>query len=95
MQSHHSKLFMAFLKEKKVRYEFVPPYSSSLNPQEHLWASMKMAWKRKLAKETLVYDRDRFMAPDILEICRNLTVTPRLMAHQLKLFDQVKKGKLA
>ena len=42
---------------------------------------MKTMWRKKLAQETLVYDRDQYLASDILTICDNLVVTPKLLAH--------------
>ena len=78
---HHAKLVIAWLKEHKITVEFLPPYSSALSCIEHSWSQMKHKWKKELASHKVVYDRDRYLAGDILEICRNLTVTPKLLAH--------------
>ena len=85
-----------FLREQRIIVEFLPSYSSALNGIEHCWAALKSAWMKLLATYTTNYDRDAHIERDILRLCSELNVTPRLLAHQRELFRKVKEeNKLA
>ena len=88
---HHAKRLQAFFREHKVSVEFTPPYSSSLNCVEHMWAALKRKWRKLLASFSTKYDRDQFIERDILKLCGELTVTNDMLAHQLELFRRVKE----
>ena len=59
-----------------------------------MWAALKRSWRKLLASTTTKYDRDLNIEPDILRLCNELTVTPKLLAHTEGLFRKVKDGVL-
>lgn len=42
MKSHHAKAVKNLLDSSGVRYIYLPPYSSDLNPIEKLWSKVKV-----------------------------------------------------
>jgi hypothetical protein len=62
-----------------------------LNGIEHCWAALKTAFRKLLASHTGKYNRDLNIERDVLRLCGELTVTPKLLAHQLELFKKVKE----
>ena len=52
MKSHHAKAVKDLLDSFGVRYIYLPPYSSDLNPIEKLWSKVK-AFLRKFKARTL------------------------------------------
>lgn len=47
-RAHHSKVVVKWLQEKQYVMAFLPPYSSELNPIEHIWSVMKNEWGKVL-----------------------------------------------
>ena len=61
-----------------------------------MWSSLKTKWKQHLVAMTTKYDRDKYISRDILQLCGQLRVTEKLLAHQLELFRRVtEEGYLA
>ena len=54
--SHKSQSTRAFLEEHGLNILFLPPYSSILNPVEHMWSAVKSLWKRMISKVKADYD---------------------------------------
>jgi hypothetical protein len=47
-QSHKGKIVRKFIEDHGFIIEFLPPYSSHLNPIELVWALFKRLWRREL-----------------------------------------------
>lgn len=47
LQVHHSKAVDQLIKERdRIEIQFLPPYSSTLNPIERYWNIVKIAWRQ-------------------------------------------------
>ena len=46
--SHHSNLVRDYLRATGVEALFLPAYSSTLNPAEHIWSAYKARWSKHL-----------------------------------------------
>ena len=49
--SHKSQSTREFLEAHKIRFLFLPPYSSPLNPIEHVWSAFKTLWRKRIARQ--------------------------------------------
>ena len=94
LNSHKNPQFKEYVRSKGVLLEYSPRYSSSLNAIEHAWSSLKTAWRRFLVRQTTTYNRSN-LERDITKMCYDLNITPALLAHQQRLFDDVLLGKIA
>lgn len=57
--SHHSKRVKAYCLQVGLELVFLPPYSSTLNPVERLWAMVKHRWKKQMARLKCKYDHEK------------------------------------
>ena len=48
--SHNFESTKRFLEEHEINILFLPPYSSPLNPIEHVWAAFKTLWRKRMAR---------------------------------------------
>ena len=50
LSAHHSKKTKEFLNQNKVDILYMSPYSSPLNPIEHLWSAFKTKWRKHMSR---------------------------------------------
>lgn len=50
MKTHHAKAVKVLLKQRNVRYLYLPPYSPDLNPIEKLWSKVKASLRKSKAR---------------------------------------------
>ena len=49
--SHKSQSTRQFLQDHNVQMLHLPPYSSPLNPIEHVWSAFKSRWRKQMAQQ--------------------------------------------
>ena len=56
--SHKSQSTRQFLEAHNIRFLFLPPYSSPLNPIEHVWAAFKTLWRKRMSRQFDKFPQD-------------------------------------
>jgi len=67
-----------FLEEHGINILYLPPYSSPLNPIEHVWAAFKTLWRKRMAR-TLSRVPQENLEQLVNEVMDEVQTTPRLL----------------
>ena len=76
--SHKSRSTKIFLLKHNIQMLYLPPYSSPLNPIEHIWASFKVLWRKKLALCLSKIPKDQ-LENMVNEVLEQVKYTPNLL----------------
>ena len=76
--SHKSESTKRFLDQNSIKMMYLPPYSSPLNPIEHVWAAFKTLWRKKMARQ---FDKfpDSNIERLVTQVMDEVKTTPRLL----------------
>ena len=75
--AHKSQSTQRFLERHNVRLLHLPPYSSPLNPIEHVWSAFKSRWRSRMAQQ-LTKVPPEHLARMVTEVMDQVRITPRL-----------------
>ena len=91
--SHKSQSTRAFLEEHGINILFLPPYSSPLNPIEHVWAAFKALWRKRMARQFDKCPQENIeqLVGEVLDMVR---ISPRLLDSITKAVARVLDGQL-
>ena len=59
--AHRSHLVVDYCKEHGVDLQYLAPYSSVTNPQEHVWSQLKRYMGKQLSKTRADFNRQNFL----------------------------------
>ena len=66
-----------YCSDKGIELLFTARYSSPLNAIEHVWAAVKLRWRKFLSAKDSKYNH-KLIKNDLLNIIQDVKVTPKL-----------------